>query len=210
MIGGCVTRSRPAGGCARVRSSIIIDGPSIWPAGKPAAAAPDCFAGRAVARRIGAAAERFGELPVAGDGAGALALARHHQGVDRGGGDRRVGIAAGAAHHFVQALALAHRRQLLDLAREQAGRRAAVGRRRRQRAHQHLELQVAQRAAARRGRQRRHQPLGGGQRRAVPGVGRHAAGAGPSGSRSACRRNSRPGPKAATPRRGPAAPRRAG
>ena len=41
MIGGCVARSRPAGGCARVRSSIIIDGPSIWPAGKPAAAAPD-------------------------------------------------------------------------------------------------------------------------------------------------------------------------
>ena len=32
---------RPAGGWARVRSSIIIDGPSIWPAGKPAAAAPD-------------------------------------------------------------------------------------------------------------------------------------------------------------------------
>jgi hypothetical protein len=83
--------------------------------------------------------------------------------------------AAGAAHHFVQALALAHRRQFLDLAREQAGRRAAVERGRCKRAHQHRELQVAQRAAARRGRQRRDQLLGGAERRPVPGVGRQAA-----------------------------------
>jgi hypothetical protein len=134
------------------------------------------FARRVVARRVGAPAERFDELPVAGDRTGALALAGHHHGVGHGSGGRRVEITAGAAYHFVQALALAHRRQLLDLAREQAGRRAAVGRGRRERTDQHLELQVAQGAAARRGRQRRYQLLGGGKRRAVPGVGRHAAG----------------------------------
>ncbi len=133
------------------------------------------FAGRVVAGGVGAASEGFGELPVAGDRTGALALASHHHGVDHGGGGCRVEIAAGAAHHFVQALALAHRRQLLDLAREQAGGWAAVGRGRRERAHQHRELQVTQRAAARRGRQRRDQLLGGAERRAVPGVGRHAA-----------------------------------
>ena len=134
-------------------------------------------AGRELADDVDPTREGLGEGIAARDGAGALALAGHHQGIDHGGGDRGVGIAACAAHHLVQALGLAHRGEPLDLAGEQAGRRAAVGGGRGELAHQHLELQIAQRAAARRGRQRRHQPLGRAERRAAPRIGRHAAGA---------------------------------
>src|SRR4051812_8396064 len=115
---------------------------------------------------------------VAGDIAGARAFPRHHEGIHGHGGDRRIVVAAGSPHHFVQALAFAHRRQAIDLAREQRRRRAAVGRRRHQLAHEHLELQITQRTAARRGRQGRHQALGVGERGAVPGIGRQASGGG--------------------------------
>ena len=66
MIGGWVERSRPAGGCTCARSSIIIGGPSIWPAGRAAARAGR-FAGQEPAGGVGAAGERLGELPVARD-----------------------------------------------------------------------------------------------------------------------------------------------
>ena len=125
------------------------------------------------AGRIGAAGKRFGELRLANHGAGALSFARQHQRVGHRRGDRRIGIAAGVAHHLVQALRLAHGGELLDLEHEQAGRRTAVRRRWRELAHQDLELQVAQGAAARRIGQRRDQPLGGCQGGPGPGVRRH-------------------------------------
>ena len=53
---------------------------------------------------IGAAGKRFGELRLADQGAGALSFARQIQGVGDRRGDRRIGIAAGAARHLVQAL----------------------------------------------------------------------------------------------------------
>ena len=124
---------------------------------------------------IGAAGKRFGELRLADHGAGALSFARQHQGVGHRRGDRRIGIAAGIAHHLVQALRLAHGGELLDLEHEQAGRRTAVRRRWRELAHQDLELQIAQGAAARRIGQRRDQPLGGCQGSPGPGVRRHAS-----------------------------------
>ena len=122
---------------------------------------------------IRAAGKRFGELRLADHGAGALSFARQHQRVGHYRGDRRIGIAAGVAHHLVQALRLAHGGELLDLEHEQAGRRTAIRRRWRELAHQDLELQIAQGAAARRIGQRRDQPLGGCQGGPGPGVRRH-------------------------------------
>ena len=142
---GCVLRSTPAGTWACVRSMAISAGPSIWPAGTlvaaRAAAVSPCSTLQAAFARLENASV---SCDWRDDGAGALSFARQHQRVGHYRGDRRIGIAAGIAHHLVQALRLAHGGELLDLAHEQAGRRTAVRRRWRELAHQDLELQIAQ------------------------------------------------------------------
>ena len=155
---------------------------------------------------IGAAGKRFGELRLADHGAGALSFARQHQRVGHCRGDRRIGIAAGIAHHLVQALRLAHGGELLDLEHEQAGRRTAVRRRWRELAHQDLELQIAQGAAARRIGQRRRPAAWRLPGRFRPRRSPACLPWSPSGSRWACRRNWQPARRPVPPS-APRAPR---